>query len=130
MKGSRKGCPFCVSQRNTDVPAGTSLKGRDSLVRVIRIHAGEKNFLCVTAYGIIVKEQQLGDFIAGMMDALNAQKVPFGMERLLETLHRIPHSPQAAQEVLHLLSRSVAAYCEGVEPFDDMAALVLFMTDT
>lgn len=65
----------------------------------------------------------------GLTDALDAQRVPFGMERLLKTLHRVPHGPQAAEEVLLLVSRSVSAHCEGVEPFDDMAALALFMTE-
>lgn len=65
----------------------------------------------------------------GLTDALSAQKVPFGMERLLETLRQIPHGPQAAEEVLLRVSRSVGEYCEGVEPFDDMAALALFMTE-
>lgn len=51
------------------------------------------------------------------------------MERLLETLHPVPHGPEAAEEVLRMISRSVSAYCEGVEPFDDMAALVLFMAE-
>lgn len=44
---------------------------RDSLVRAFGIHAGQKNFLCVTAYGIIIDEQQLRDFIAEMLDALS-----------------------------------------------------------
>ena len=43
---------------------------RESLVRAFGIHAGERNFLCVTAYGIIVNEQQLRALIADIMNAL------------------------------------------------------------
>ena len=63
----------------------------------------------------------------GLTDALNAQRAPFGMNRLLETLRNAPPGP-APEELLLLVSRDVGGYCQGVEPFDDMAVLILFFT--
>ena len=44
----------------------------------------------------------------GLTDALNAQTVPFGPERLLEALHPIPHGPKASEEVLRMIALILA----------------------
>jgi len=65
----------------------------------------------------------------GITDALNPEHVPFGMQRLLDTLADHSHPHETAGQILRRVSRVVGSYCAGVEPFDDMAILILLMTD-
>ena len=65
----------------------------------------------------------------GVTDALNPEHIPFGMERLLAALAENPPGRETAEEMLLKVSGAVGAYCAGVEPFDDMAAMVLLMTE-
>ena len=65
----------------------------------------------------------------GVTDALSAEHVPFGMDRLLETLSRAPKGSNPAEDALLKVSWAVDVYRQGMEPFDDMALLVLFRTE-
>lgn len=56
-----------LRRRISDVPAEPQ---RDSTVRAYGIHAGERNFLCVTARSIIVDDQLLRGFLAKVMEVL------------------------------------------------------------
>ena len=62
----------------------------------------------------------------GLPDVLNAQRLPFGTDRLLAALREIPRGPDPAETVLQRICAEVDAYREGVEPFDDMALLTAF----
>lgn len=81
----------------------------------------------------------------GVTEAVDSQKEFFGMDRLLNTLKAAAEktdtgagrntgkdAPEGgnAEETLFAIDRAVQRYCEGNEPFDDMAALVLFRTCT
>ncbi len=65
----------------------------------------------------------------GVTDALNPQHVPFGTQRLVDTLTDHPDARMTAEEIILKVSSAVGEYCAGVEPFDDMAAMVLLLTD-
>lgn len=65
----------------------------------------------------------------GVTDALNPEHVPFGIQRLTDTLREQPDPRETAEETILRVSGAVGTYCEGVEPFDDMAAMVLLLTD-
>jgi anti-sigma regulatory factor (Ser/Thr protein kinase) len=65
----------------------------------------------------------------GVTDALNPQRVPFGTQRLVETLTDHPDVRMTAEEIILRVSSAVGEYCAGVEPFDDMAAMVLLRPD-
>ena len=63
----------------------------------------------------------------GVTDAINPDHQPFGMQRLLDTLTDDSCPWENAEEILLRVSSAVGSYCAGVEPFDDMAMLVLLM---
>ena len=65
----------------------------------------------------------------GVTEALNPQHEQFGMERLVTALADDPQRQETAEEILLRVSSAVGTYCAGVEPFDDMAILVLLMTE-
>ena len=65
----------------------------------------------------------------GVTEALNPQHKQFGMERLVTALADDPQRQETAEEILLRVSSAVGTYCAGVEPFDDMAILVLLMTE-
>jgi serine phosphatase RsbU (regulator of sigma subunit)/anti-sigma regulatory factor (Ser/Thr protein kinase) len=65
----------------------------------------------------------------GVTDALNPEHIPFGIQKLTDTLREQPDARETAEETILRVSSAVGAYCEGVEPFDDMAAMVLIRTD-
>jgi len=65
----------------------------------------------------------------GVTDALNPEHVPFGTQKLADTLTDHPEVSMTAEEIILKVSSAVGEYCAGVEPFDDMAAMVLLMTD-
>ena len=65
----------------------------------------------------------------GVTEAINAQHDLFGPERLLEAAGCDPHSQDPAEDALMRIRRAVEAHSAGVEPFDDMAILVLFMNE-
>ncbi len=70
----------------------------------------------------------------GLTEAINARREAFGMGRLLETLKEEPAGENLggenpAEEVLMRISRAVGKFCEGVEPFDDIAALMICQED-
>lgn len=65
----------------------------------------------------------------GVTDALNPAHEPFGMQRLLHTLAEDAHPRETAEAILLRVSERVGAYCAGVEPFDDMAMLILLRAD-
>jgi serine phosphatase RsbU (regulator of sigma subunit)/anti-sigma regulatory factor (Ser/Thr protein kinase) len=65
----------------------------------------------------------------GVTDALNPAHERFGMQRLLDTLADTSRQRETAGEILLRVSSAVGAYCAGVEPFDDMAMLILLRAD-
>lgn len=65
----------------------------------------------------------------GITDALNPKREHFGLQRLLNTLADHSHPRETAEEILLSVSEVVGTYCAGVEPFDDMAILILLMAD-
>lgn len=79
----------------------------------------------------------------GLTDSLNEQRVPFGTKRLLEALkdvstgpEHLPEAPEvissdsaSAENILLKVLDAIDTYSNGVEPFDDTAVLVLYMTD-
>ena len=70
----------------------------------------------------------------GLTEAINARREAFGMGRLLETLKEEPAGENLggenpAEEVLMRISRAVGKFCEGVEPFDDIAVLMICQED-
>ena len=65
----------------------------------------------------------------GVTDAINPQHVLFGMNRLTETLEKEPFAADQTDETLDRLLRALDDYREGVEPFDDTAAMILGVTD-
>ena len=65
----------------------------------------------------------------GVTDALNPEHERFGMQRLLDTLADGSRQQETAEEILLRVSSVVGDYCAGVEPFDDMAMLILLRAD-
>ena len=63
----------------------------------------------------------------GVTEAVNPRHDFFGMDRLLDAVTVGAYPENAAEDVLLKLSRAVSTFCDGNEPFDDMAALALFM---
>ena len=63
----------------------------------------------------------------GVTEAVSPSRQFFGEERLLETLNAVPAGTDA-EGILYTISRAVAGHCEGGEPFDDTAGLVLLRT--
>lgn len=61
----------------------------------------------------------------GVTEAVNPRNEFFGMKRLLEASRKVPKEEGAEDDVIIRVSRSVGSFCEGNEPFDDMATLVL-----
>lgn len=61
----------------------------------------------------------------GITEAVNPSDSFFGTERLLEAVRARPEEG-ADSDVLMCVSRAIAAFCDGCEPFDDMAVLVLY----
>ena len=62
----------------------------------------------------------------GVTEAVDPNDEFFGANRLLDAVKGDPNSGNTAEAVLLKLSRAVSAFCDGNEPFDDMAALALF----
>ena len=62
----------------------------------------------------------------GVTEAVNPENAFFGMDRLLDTVKAVPEGSRSAKEILLAVTRAVGAFCEGSEPFDDMATLALF----
>ena len=82
----------------------------------------DETLMLAPGHGIVL-------YTDGITDALNPDHVPFGMQRLLDTLSDNSHPREKAGEILLRVSGVVGAYCAGVEPFDDMAILILLMSD-
>ena len=61
----------------------------------------------------------------GITEAVNPQNEFFGTERLLETVSGLPEEGFTADDVIRRIIAAVGAFCDGSEPFDDMAVLVL-----
>lgn len=61
----------------------------------------------------------------GVTEALNPQHAFFGEEGLLHALRGFSARTDSAEEAVLLVSRAVSAFCDGCEPFDDMALLAL-----
>ena len=61
----------------------------------------------------------------GVTEAVSLKKTFFGTERLLEALTDVSGKTDARQAILSI-SCAVQAFCEGCEPFDDMALLALY----
>jgi serine phosphatase RsbU (regulator of sigma subunit) len=74
-------------------------------------------------------EMQLspGDVIVyytdGLTDAENADGVPFGEERLAESVRR--HASKDASAIRAGILEDVFAHCDGTDPFDDLTMLVV-----
>ena len=65
----------------------------------------------------------------GVTDAVNPQREFFGKDRLLEAVRQSPEEEITPENVLYRLRAAVGTFCDGNEPFDDMAVLVMFRTD-
>ena len=65
----------------------------------------------------------------GLTEAINSQGVFFGTDRLMESLSEKPDAQNPAEDVMERIRAKVDAFGNGVEPFDDMAILVLFRTN-
>lgn len=61
----------------------------------------------------------------GVTESVNPQNAFFGEKRLMEAVKNLPDTENAAEETILNLSRAVGVFCDGSEPFDDMAVLVL-----
>lgn len=61
----------------------------------------------------------------GITEAVNPSGRFFGTERLLDAVRARPEKG-TDRDVLIRISHAVAGFCSGCEPFDDMAALVLY----
>ena len=74
-------------------------------------------------------EMQLspGDVIVyytdGLTDAENAEGVPFGEERLAESVRR--HASKDASAIRVGILEDVFAHCDGTDPFDDLTMLIV-----
>lgn len=64
-----------------------------------------------------------------MTDAVNPRREFFGSDRLLETVRQSASEEAPQEDVVSRIRSAVGAFCEGNEPFDDMALLVLLRTD-
>ncbi len=64
----------------------------------------------------------------GVTEAVSPRKTFFGTDRLLEALGNVLYEADAAEEAVLKVRRSVNAFCDGSEPFDDMAVLALMVT--
>jgi len=62
----------------------------------------------------------------GITEAVDRQKTFYGMERLLSVVSVLPDESAPAEEMTIRIVRDVGTFCDGNEPFDDMAVLVLF----
>ena len=62
----------------------------------------------------------------GVTEAVSPERTFFGKERLLDALRGIPASENKAEEAVLRISRAVYSFCDGNEPFDDMAVLALY----
>ena len=64
----------------------------------------------------------------GVTEAVDPDRRFFGTERLLDALKGLPARENQAEEAVLCVSRAVSAFCNGSEPFDDMAVLALYFT--
>ena len=61
----------------------------------------------------------------GVTEAVSPQQTFFGEDRLLNALRDFSPRTDAAEEAVLSVSRAVCAFCDGCDPFDDMAVLAL-----
>lgn len=61
----------------------------------------------------------------GITEAVNSSRQFFGTERLLDAVSDLADDNYSAEGIITCISRKVHDFCEGCEPFDDMAALAL-----
>ena len=61
----------------------------------------------------------------GVTEAVNPQKAFFGTDRLLKAVRAVPEGGDRAEAAIMEVSRAVGLFCDGAEPFDDMAVMSL-----
>ena len=61
----------------------------------------------------------------GITEAVNADKQFFGEGKLLDTVKGFSADTDTAEEIITRTKQAVLTFCEGSDPFDDMAALAL-----
>ena len=66
----------------------------------------------------------------GVTDAVNPQNAFFEPDRLLGTLTAVSGQMKTAEDAVLEISRAVYAFCDGSEPFDDMAVMVITREET
>ena len=66
----------------------------------------------------------------GVTEAVNPHNQFFGTDRLLEAVKCVPAGTASSKDYIMEVSRKVGDFCEGNDPFDDMAVLVLLRQDT
>ena len=74
---------------------------------------------------VIPPSQGILLYTDGVTEAVSPQNTFFGMDRLLDTVKGFCRETDASREVIRNVSRAVAEFCDGNEPFDDMAILIL-----
>lgn len=65
----------------------------------------------------------------GVTEAVNPRREFFGTDRLLKAVSLSPDEGITPEDYVYRVSAAVGAFCEGNEPFDDMAVLILLRAD-
>ncbi len=82
--------------------------------------------------GIRYKEQKMrlkpGDklflYTDGVAEATNRDNELFGLERLLDSLNKLPANDRSAKELDHVVKSSVDSFVNGAPQFDDLTILI------
>lgn len=75
----------------------------------------------------LIKGDQFFIYTDGLTEAFNLQKLPYGMERLLQVLNR--NDSETPEELLHTIIKDMKAFTQGAPYHDDLTLIALSVTD-